>query len=433
LWVLLAASSCETPPESTPSPSELVSVSVRAGVGGVLAFYTADSDGAYLDTVEADASGMALVEVPAGGFITAVRERKGGEVLLETVAAVEDGDELWFFDSGTEVPERVGQLSLTLAGPAAPGLSFEAMLPDQRTAAFGMWLPTVLEVPLTAASFTNGALDVLVERRSASSPEPAYAHALDLSTQGATPNQLAAATLSSWNNDPGTVRVVARNDGDAPLELSTEAVAVRCGGLVVGEQRSGRVPAGGSLELDLRVDDEFFDRVVAHVAHSGSAPGARVVQEVFVPETSLPAAGTTLRLDLGTSELPEVAARVDVDFFTGRARLHSPSLPNCGSRASNVLRLQLSGSTQGGQHRWRLIAPASDTVALPELDPKVEYSLWPAADFANRDWEHHLMALPDVGYAGVRNDPQHGRGADYWACKDSASQPVCSSARTSAD
>ena len=380
-----------------------------------------DATGAWVRTQSVGHSdepvAVELSDVPAGGFVTEARESPSGSWRLQTVAGVQDGDELWFYRPS--VPP-VGELALTITDPppAAPpgGLRLYGRAGCTSTGWPG-WnfyvhesssYPVEVTVPVAPcdADEPTAPFGVYVEAQApGTDPHPsdrtrAVALAGDVRWRGSPP--AAEATLGAWFEDFGRANLVFENgDSDAEI-LATLASSHELRG-------GGQLGARYHLEMPPLPAQEGSGRAPL------GAVGRSIDESYYRVLLSLQARGTTATLAFSDSDL---LPPLEVDVQEGPGIVRFPDTPACAGAGPVLLRLRWSPTSLVRSRT--LVGPWVGELVVPELDPSMDLTgmsapdveVW--ADAGGYDAAEDTRRLAGLGNPSARlDDPALDRGC-HW-------------------
>jgi hypothetical protein len=350
------------------------------------------TDGVMLEEVTTDGLGMAELDVPSGGTITAaIEDEFSGRYVFHAVLGVEPGDHLTFGEQRPAASPSTQQLEITFDG-AYPSA-------NQHDLAFGCHLSTVRQPQTGAISIdypppgctATSSVTVLLTAYG-DSGLLAYAGRVDvpISATGST-----AIDLSPWQTPslPLDVRVTNRPDH---LGYAIGSAAMVGGQRYVTAGRANYVSTSSSVAETLLLPD--FGDGLEIVVQSGFGRYAQV--------TSRGPRVSTFSVDGATDFLPPITAVEIEEGPDGRPEFRRTTAATAADLDATLIGLSWPDIGEIDAYaRWQILIPpdAPDTLRAPELPSDLQDAGRPPPFLLGANVL--LFEADYLDYAGVRNGP----------------------------
>jgi hypothetical protein len=386
----------------------------------------ATSDGTHLLTLMTDENGEAtFTNVPPGGFITApvVRDQDQAVVSLQTVGGIGNGDTIELrATTAEEVP--IGTFSVAASNLSPGALNYNVFVPSEQFSSpdgSDRDFPPGPRGTLTASTIGPSGFFNAVGIANIDIGTVEIGWATDVPLVGAPPAQTADGSISNWSTPTGFIRAGIMNVSDSAFSVSIRVRGYRDTRPYQTKDFNSVVPNGQTFTAPLALSTSFNDRVIAIFTSPPSSGVSFKTQRVVAGEVS---AGNT---DLTTSTadfLPEPSgATRDIDARSS-AYGWSP-IPTCDGAAINASLLSFSGVLEeNSSYSWTMLAPYSDTVTMPELDPDLADALFPVG-IIEETWTLEARGYVDSDYETVRRTKPALLTPEQLLGRQEGSQEVC--------
>jgi len=351
----------------------------------------------HLLTLMTDENGEATFSnVPSGGFITAPVIQNLAVVNLQTVGGIGDGDtiELWA-TTAEEVP--IGSFSIATSSLSSGTVNYNVFVPSEQFSSPDDSI-RVFDGTLTASAIGPSGFFNAVGIANINTGTVEIGWATDLPLVSAPPGQNANGSISNWSTPTGFIRAGIVNDSDSDFSVSLRIRGYRDTRPYQTRNFNGPVANGETFTRPLAQSTSFNDRAVAIFETSEAPNGVSLkTQGIVASEVS----SDNTNLTTSTEDfLPEPSGATRNIDARSSAYGWTP-IPTCGGTALNASLLSFSGALEQQSYSWTMLAPYSDTVTMPELDPDLADALFPDG-IIEETWLLEARGYVDSDYETVR-------------------------------
>lgn len=403
---------------SDSSPPPLVGgvpVTVEAYVGDSpvteLSVMVSDGDGSFVEThvIPNDGVSVELV-VPAGGWVTVSHANPIAQLWMESIADVQSGDRLQYFWSRYATWHRPGepflevQYEITDSGVGFVSYGSSCGSDWGRTPKPPPVAFSSREKGLSRCQDPDGNVHAWALAEDFAGTE-AVAVASSVEVNGA----VASATLDSWNLNPGRVAATYTHSGTDSVPILTVKVS-RAGQHwhTSGYRRPDAV--SGVAMAHASVDATYHDRAVVGLHRWDWKKGH--TSEVFRIVGEIPADGLSTVVEMQQADLPPRFSMVQFDPLGAWVELGLWD-GQCRGEAFDALRWDVSVEPNlGGDVLWMAIAPFTDRLELPTVDPDV-FVLSEPKPYTTTTVKLTALALQGAGYSDIRASDQWGEELEH--------------------
>jgi len=384
----------------------------------------ANVNGEHLGTVMSDDAGKAVfVDYPSGGFVTAAvfPDIEGDAFDLRTVGGVQYGDEIVISISS----RRLGDLAIQ-GFNAPPG-----------TASYSYGVPTfaqtteVLDAPLKIALSDqtlepDGTLAATAIARDAEGKILGLATLEGIAVEGTPPDAIVTGAFSSWNEDPGFIDVVLRNDSATEISAIVASFAYRQGRKYQrGATEIADVAMADTLASPIPVDVGFNDKVIGSLSMvAGDKPVA--VSSYAASRSDSLGDGEMSSLRASSDDILPLLLNTTRDITTRKASYGWDETPICAAGTPNISYMYFLGSSDDlkGFYSWSIVTPFADTVSMPQLDPNFAEALFPQG-LIERQWELQALTYPEADMRSIRGAFRGYLEPHDWLAQRESDGEVC--------
>lgn len=377
----------------------------------------ASSDGAHLLTLVTDQNGrVTFTDLPTGGFMTAPVVENAAVVRLQTVAGIGNGDMIELRATAAD-EVAVGGFSISTSNLTVGTSSYNVFVPTEQFSNLS-GSNDRFEGPLTAASIAaSGLFNAIGVANVQGRQEIGFA--ADLPVEGDPPTQSATAAITNWDLPTGFINARITNASNGPLNVLIRTAGYRDARPY--QTRNFTTEVSEEFTARLPESSDFNDRAVATFELRDSAdPVLLRTQNVVAADVG---PGDT---DLDTSSaafLPHPTnAMHSIDARTSSYGWSTP--PDCDGVALDASLVSFSGVLDQRSYAWTMLAPYSDTVAMPALDPELAPDLFPDG-IVEETWTLEARAYVGVDYEAVRRTPPALLPPEQWLAGRQGEGKIC--------
>ena len=377
----------------------------------------ATSDGVHLVTLITDDDGrVTFTDLPTGGFITAPVVENATMVRLQTVAGIGYGDTIELRASGAD-EATVGGFSISVSNLSAGTSSYNVFVPtDQFSNPSGS--NDLFEGLLNAATIAPGGLFNAIGIANVEGRQE-IGFAADVPIEGAPPTQSAAAAITSWGFPTGFINARITNVSGGLLSVLIRTAAYRDARPYQARNFTNEVSEEFTARLPQSSD--FNDRAVATFELGDS------VDTVLLRAQNVVAADVgpeDTNLETSSAEfLPQpINATRNIDALTSSYGWSPP--PDCDGAALDASLLSFTGVLDQRSYAWTMLAPYSDVVTMPALDPELTNDLFPEG-IVEEAWTLEARAYVSAEYEAVRRTAPAFLTPEQWLGRQQGEGKIC--------
>jgi len=380
----------------------------------------ATSDGTHRLTLMTDENGEAtFTNVPPGGFITAPVIQNQEVVSLQTVGGIGDGDTIELrATTAEEVP--IGSFSIATSNSSPGTLNYNVFVPSEQFSSPDS-SNRVFDGTLTASTIGPSGFFNAVGIANINTGRVEIGWATDLPLVGAPPMQTANGSITNWSAPTGVIEAGIMNVSGSAFSVSIRVRGYHDTRPYQTKNFNNDVPNGQTFKAPLAQSTSFNDRAIAIFEASEAANGVSFkTQRIVASEVS---SGNTILTTSTADFLPEPSgATRDID-----ARLSEygwTPTPTCDGVPINASLLSFSGELVEKSYSWTMLAPYSDIVTMPELDPNLADALFPDG-IIEETWTLEARGYVDSDYETVRQTKPALLTPEQLLGRQEGSQEVC--------
>ena len=354
------------------------------------------SDGTHLLTLMTDDNGEAtFTDVPLGGFITAPVIQNQA-VSLQTVGGIGNGDTIELRATTADVLP-IGSFSISALNLSPETQNYNLFVPsEQFSNSDGS--NAVFVGPLTASAIGPSGLFNAFGIANIMTGRVEIGWTTDVPIVGAPPAQTASGSISNWGTQTGSINAGIMNVSGSEFSVSIRVRGYRDTQPYQTRNFNNNVPNGQTFTAPLAQSTSFNDRAVAIFETSEASDGVSFgTQRIVADDVS---SGNTSLATSTADFLPQPSgATRDIDARSSDYGW-TPT-PTCGGTALNASLLSFGGMLEPKSYSWTMLAPYSDTVTMPELDPDLADALFPDG-IIEETWLLEARGYVDSDYETVR-------------------------------
>jgi hypothetical protein len=362
----------------------------------------ATSDGTHLLTLMTDENGEATFSnVPPGGFITAPVIQNQAVVSLQTVGGIENGDMIELrATAAEEVP--IGSFSIATSNLSSEIENYNVFVPSEQFSSGEPPLNRDFPGTLTASTIGPSGFFNAVGIANIKTGTQEIGWATDLPLGGDPPTQTANGSISNWSAPTGVIAAGITNvpDSGSAFSVLIEVRGYRDTRPYQTKNFNNTVGVGQTFTAPLAQSTGFNDRAVAIFKTSEASDGVSFGTQRIVASDVSSEPGNTSLTTTTADFLPEPSgATRDIDARSS-AYGWTPT-PTCAGIAINASVLSFGGVLGQSSYSWTMLAPYSDTVTMPELDPDLADALFPDG-IVEETWALEARGYVDSDYETIR-------------------------------
>jgi hypothetical protein len=339
--------------------------------------------------------------VPPGGFITAPVIQNQAVVSLQTVGGIGNGDTIELrATAAEEVP--IGSFSIATSKLSPETTGYNVFVPSEQFSNLDS-LNRRFDGILTASTIGPSGFFNAMGIANIDDGRVEIGWTTDVPLVGAPPAQTANGSISNWSTPTGVIAASIMNVSGSPFSVSIRVRGYRDARPYQTRNftrtENNPLSDGETHTAPLVQSTSFNDRALAIFTNPKLDGASFKTQRIVASDVSSEPGNTSLTTTTDDF-LPEPSgATRDIDARSS-AYGWTPT-PTCDGIAINASLLSFSGVLEQNSYSWTMLAPYSDTVTMPQLDPNLADALFPDG-IVEETWALEARGYVDSDYETVR-------------------------------